>query len=244
MRIPARRLVKNIALTVYAPLRPILNAAGVDAKGIYEFAYWRSRQFEEGVLKNDWYVKIFTEYAGIERSFYDGKRILDIGCGPRGSLEWADTAAEKVGLDPLVSRYRSLGIERHMMHYVDAPAESIPYPDGHFDVVTSINSLDHVDDVDAAIQEMVRVLAPGGLILLVVEIHPKPTIAEPHSLPWDLTSRFGPRMKATEEHHLEKPRGGRNTLGEVLEARIPFDHGSGIERSGVLLAKMAKASAT
>ena len=29
----------------------------------------------------------------------------DIGCGPRGSLEWATMAAERVGLDPPVNKY-------------------------------------------------------------------------------------------------------------------------------------------
>lgn len=184
MKIPNRSLIKKIALTTYQPLRPLLRVARVDAKGLYEWAYWKSRQIEESTLRNDWYVEIFTRCVGIDKDFYNNKKILDIGCGPRGSLEWADMAAERVGLDPLVERYRSLGIDRHSTHYVNAPAEHIPYPDGYFDVVSSINSLDHVDDVDTAMQEMIRVVAPGGTILLVVEIHPKPTIAEPHVLPW------------------------------------------------------------
>jgi ubiquinone/menaquinone biosynthesis C-methylase UbiE len=209
---------------------------GVDTKGLYEWAYWKSRQVEEGTLQNSWYVDIFTRRVGIDRDFYDGKKILDIGCGPRGSLEWADTAAERVGLDPLVERYRGFGIDRHATQYVNAPAERIPYPDGHFDVVTSINSLDHVDDVDAAMREMVRVLAPGGLILVVVEIHPRPTIAEPHALPWDLARRFGPAMRVIEEHHVERPKDGAGHF----DLQVPFDRDDQTERSGVLVAKLAK----
>jgi ubiquinone/menaquinone biosynthesis C-methylase UbiE len=156
--------------------------------------------------------------------------------GPAAASNGADMAAERVGLDPLVERYRSLGIDHHRTHYVNAPAEAIPYPDSYFDVVTSINSLDHVDDVDAAIREMVRVLAPGGLILLVVEIHPKPTIAEPHVLPWELTSRFEPMMCVNEERHLEKPKDGPS----YFHVQIPFNHDDKTERSGVLIAKMTK----
>ena len=241
MKTLVRRLLKHGALAAYGPLRSTLSAVGLNVKGAYELAYWRSRRLEEGVLKNDWYVKTFTEHAGLERRFYDGKRILDVGCGPRGSLEWADTAAERVGLDPLVGRYRSLDIDRHAMRYVEAPAERIPFPDDHFDVVTSINSLDHVEDVDAAIREMVRVLAPGGLILLVVEIHPRPTIAEPHVLPWNLVSRFGSGVRVIEERHLAKPTDGTNTLGRVLETRRPFEHGAGSDPSGIFFAKLVKA---
>jgi SAM-dependent methyltransferase len=236
MRIKGRRLIKSVALTVHRPLRPLLQAMGVDTKGLYEWAYWKSRQIEEGTLGNSWYAEIFTRCVGIEKEFYNGKKILDIGCGPRGSLEWATMAAERVGLDPLVDRYRALGIDHHSTHYVKASAEEIPYPDDYFDVVSSINSLDHVDDVDAAIREMIRVLAPGGLIVLVVEIHPKPTIAEPHALPWNLTRRFEPAMCVIEERHLENPKDGPR----YFDVQVPFDHNDGTERAGMLITKMTK----
>ena len=40
------------------------------------------------------------KYFNLDKSFYKNKRILDVGCGPRGSLEWDDMALERVGLDP------------------------------------------------------------------------------------------------------------------------------------------------
>jgi hypothetical protein len=83
---------------------------------------------------------------------------------------------------------------------------------------------------------MIRVVAPGGLILLVVEIHPKPTIAEPHALPWDLVRRFELAMRVIEERHLEKPTDGTS----YLDAQIPFDHDNDVERSGTLVAKLVK----
>ena len=104
------------------------------------------RSRKETTLGHGHYAHFYTTHFGFEEEYYRGKRVLDIGCGPRGSLEWAAMAEERVGLDPLADSYRELGTDAHAMDYCCAPAEKIPYPDGHFDVVCSFNSLDHVDD--------------------------------------------------------------------------------------------------
>ena len=59
----------------------------VRAKEKAELRYWRGRVDAEGELANDQYQAAFCDRYGLDPSFYDGKRILDIGCGPRGSLE-------------------------------------------------------------------------------------------------------------------------------------------------------------
>jgi SAM-dependent methyltransferase len=144
-----------------------------------EFAFWNGRAAEEGVLSNGHYSHFYTNFFGLTPEDYKGKAIIDIGCGPRGSLEWAHDARERVGLDSLVNEYRGLGIERHKMRYVDAPAESIPFPASHFDFVTSFNALDHVEDLGAALAEIRRVLKPDGTFLLIVEANHEPTVTEP-----------------------------------------------------------------
>jgi SAM-dependent methyltransferase len=156
-----------------------------------EMSYWAQRAALEGVLGNAHYERVFTAHFGLTRHFFAAKRVLDVGCGPRGSLEWASGAAQRVGLDPLVERYRALGIDHHAMAYVAAPAEQMPFADASFDVVASLNSLDHVDDVDRAVGEITRVAAPGATWLLTVEIGHPPTPFEPHSLSWQVADGFG-----------------------------------------------------
>jgi SAM-dependent methyltransferase len=175
-----RRLLHRIAL-----------ARGT-SKANAEFKYWRKRHRHEGDLRRGagHLESMYTEQFGLSADFYAGKRVLDIGCGPRGSLEWAGGALERVGLDPLVSMYRELGIDSHEMSYVDAGAENIPFPDGYFDIVTAFNALDHVDDVAAAIREMTRVARPGATCLIIVEVNHDPTPTEPQRLGWDLLSHF------------------------------------------------------
>lgn len=144
-----------------------------------EFAFWNGRAASEGVLSNGHYAHFYTKFFELSPDDYRGKSIIDIGCGPRGSLEWAHDATERVGLDSLVNEYRGLGIERHNMRYVDAPAEAIPFPAGYFDFVTSFNALDHVEDFSAALAEIKRVLKKDGTFLLIVEANHEPTVTEP-----------------------------------------------------------------
>jgi ubiquinone/menaquinone biosynthesis C-methylase UbiE len=129
--------------------------------------------------------------------------MLDIGCGPVGSLEWADRARVRVGLDPLVDSYRALGIADHAMRYVAAQAECMPFADGSFDIVSSFNSLDHVDDLDETIAEITRLLAPGGRFLLLVEVNHPPTLTEPITLGWDVVDRFGGAFEQVLVRHLD-----------------------------------------
>lgn len=157
-----------------------------------EYVYWWRRWKKEKKLLNSHYEQFYTSYFGIDKEFYRGKKIMDVGCGPRGSLEWAtNVAAAAVGVDPLVKQYSRFGIAHHGMVYIDAGAEDIPVPSEAFDCVFAFNSLDHVTDVDACIAEIKRVLKPSGLFLFMVEINHKPTIQEPHTLDASVIDKFG-----------------------------------------------------
>jgi ubiquinone/menaquinone biosynthesis C-methylase UbiE len=131
-----------------------------------EIAFWKSRLQKQGVLTNDHFEYFYTTHFGLEKVFYRGKRIVDIGCGPRGSLEWATEADIRIGIDPLARMYRQLGTNCHSMQYVACGAENLPFSNGTFDVVSSFNSLDHVDDLNKVIDEISRVLTPQGYFLL------------------------------------------------------------------------------
>jgi SAM-dependent methyltransferase len=213
---------------------------GVQQKRDEEMRFWLWRAAKEGALRNAHYEAIWTTVFGQELSFYNGKRLLDVGCGPRGSLEWAHGARQRVGLDPLSAAYRDLGTAKHRMQYVCGAAECMPFGDNAFDVVTSINSLDHVEDLDRTIAELVRVTAPGGVLFVLVEVHPRPTATEPIALPWTITRQFAP-LVVERELQLERDHGVA-WPAQIAQGR-PFDHANPSERVGVLLAQMRKTAA-
>lgn len=151
-------------------------------KRFHELRYWKSRTKAEGALSNDHYQHFYTTHFGLDPDNYAGKVILDIGCGPRGSLEWATMAKRAIGIDPLANEYLKLGAVQHRMEYIAAPCEHIPLGTNACDAVFSFNSLDHVEDVDQTIREIKRITRPGGLFLLLVEVNHPPTACEPHNL--------------------------------------------------------------
>ncbi|MDA8085281.1 MAG: class I SAM-dependent methyltransferase [Nitrospiraceae bacterium] len=159
-----------------------------------ELKYWRERK-AKGLLSDDNYRYFYTTHFGLDESDYSKKTILDIGCGPKGSLEWASMARRRIGLDPLAKEYLKLGADKHQMEYIDSPAENIPLKDSECDAVFSFNSLDHVNNVDQTLKEIKRVTRPGGLFLLLVEVNHPPTACEPHKLtPGKLTEWLKPEF--------------------------------------------------
>lgn len=207
-------------------------------KETHELDYWKLQKEREGTLGNKHYEHYYTTHFGLDHAFFTGKRILDIGCGPRGSLEWAVMTAERVGLDPLADQYRKLGADRHQMQYVAAPSESIPFPNNHFDVVMSFNSLDHVADLEQTVREIVRVVKPGGLFLLLTDVNHCATPCEPIEFSWDITEKFATAFELLDQKQFEKPVKGGLYKG-VTEA-VPFDHSKGQHRYGILSAKFQK----
>jgi SAM-dependent methyltransferase len=225
-----RRIAKCVAVALYRPLYPLLRLIGVGEwmKSRYELAYWKAVWRDEGgTLQNSWYETYYTSTVGLKREDYAGKSVLDIGCGPRGSLEWCDEARERVGLDPLVNVYRRLGIDRHKMSYINAPSEKIPFADGHFDIVLAKNSLDHVEDLGQTIREIKRVTKPGGLFVLMVEVNHKATIAEPHEFGWDAARQFEPEMSVAFERRLEST--------STAERPVPYNDADTTPRTGWLV---------
>jgi SAM-dependent methyltransferase len=201
-----------------------------------EVMYWRGVYRREGQLTNNHYTWFYTSYFNLSAADYSDRRVLDIGCGPRGSLEWADMACQRVGLDPLVDEYRTLGIGQHKMTYVKAGSENIPFPDGHFDIVTAFNSLDHVDNLGVTVEEITRVTAPGGLLLLISDVGHDPTFTEPLSFSWDVIDRFT-SFHTIEIRHLEKP---IDNVYASVKAGVPYDHANPRKRYGIITAKFRR----
>jgi len=113
------------------------------------------------------------EMSGIRR----GHKVLDIAggtgdlaakfskiVGSEGAVVLADINESmlKVGRDRLIDR----GIIENVM-FSQADAQYLPFPDNTFDVITIAFGLRNVTDKDMALRSMLRVLKPGGKLLIL-----------------------------------------------------------------------------
>ncbi len=96
------------------------------------------------------------------------RRILDAGCGTGNNLVHFGARGRAVGVDlseDALRFCRTRGVQA-----ARASVLALPFGDGAFDLVTSFDVLYHrwVTDDRAAVSELARVLAPGGLLLVRV----------------------------------------------------------------------------
>ena len=124
-------------------------------------------------IRNDMHFAFLSLYR-LAAQFSRGKRVLDAGCGTGyGDLYLCrNGAASVVGLD--VSAKAIAYANRHYSHpnlrFELAGGSSLPHADASLDVVFSSNVIEHVADYRGYLDEIGRVLAPGGTLILITPV--------------------------------------------------------------------------
>ena len=72
--------------------------------------------------------------------------------------------------------------ERQMIQWVGADTLALPFPTGYFDAVTSGFLMRNVIDVEQALREQMRVLKPGGRLVILESSPPKKNLLRPFIL--------------------------------------------------------------
>jgi ubiquinone/menaquinone biosynthesis C-methylase UbiE len=93
-----------------------------------------------------------------------GKGLLAMALARRGlDVVSVDTSAEDV---PLASGLAAEEGLAPRIRFLTSDAASLPFPDGHFATCASMDALHHLQDGRAVLSEMVRVLRPGGTLVV------------------------------------------------------------------------------
>lgn len=171
-----------LALNALAPLAPNLRDIDRAKLSVQEYQQWEQAELD----------KLIPEFGGYWA--LQGKRVLDLGCGLGGkTIYYAQSGARSVtGIDlrtnslesaRLLSRgaggsAKQTGSEQTGSEVIAGEATTggntqfclndaahMPFADDSFDVIISINVLEHVDDLYHTLRECQRVLHPQGVML-------------------------------------------------------------------------------
>jgi SAM-dependent methyltransferase len=118
------------------------------------------------------------------------RRVLEVGCGVGLYLQrLAEHAASTVGVEFEPDRARRARSVNPTAAVVNAANEALPFPDRSFDLVLTNEVIEHVADDRRSAEELVRVLRPGGRIVLFCPNRWYPV--ETHGIYWRGQYRFG-----------------------------------------------------
>ena len=121
-----------------------------------------------------------TEWGLKHISIQSHDTILDVGCG--GGMTIAGLAAiategKTYGVDyseesvAAARRENQQSIEAGRVEVRQAPVSHLPFPDRMFDLVTAVETHYYWPDLNADMQEILRVLKPGGALILIAEAY-------------------------------------------------------------------------
>jgi ubiquinone/menaquinone biosynthesis C-methylase UbiE len=217
----------------------------VDAENV-KAPILRRRLVKARAHLDTWRREVLMLETLLRRHCGEGARLLDVACGTGfGILELSARGFRTMGVDAdprLCATVRDAA--RHFdvrAHAVAGDACRLPLADGSFDAVMSRSFFEHVYDRDLAISEQLRVLRPGGLLLILdgnllnprvlldlLLMYPLRTRGRHGGIVWLLTKRrvrrnlYGYLPRGRDED-VKTPRWWRRTIGnrtdcDLLEA--------------------------
>jgi len=163
-------------------------------------------------------------------------RVLDLGCGSGWASKLLATRASAGSVagvdisDEMIELARKSSDAFPNTDFRVAAADRLPFPDGTFTHAFSMESLYYYEDMAAALKEVARVLAPGGLFAAVMDLYfenrPSHQWIEQLQVPVQLLS-------ITEYHSLFREAGFTNIQDERLRdpTPVPPDYTGGSFKS-------------
>jgi len=135
------------------------------------------KSYFEGRGSNYWWtvgsyekLKVFPHWEEIVNyiwKFINGGRLLDIGCAYGFLVREASKYFESFGID--ISSFAVMKSKKYCKGKISrASAISIPFKEESFEVVTVIDTLEHVSHINRCLKEISKILKDNGVLFLQV----------------------------------------------------------------------------
>lgn len=150
------KILKSLNKLLPAPVHPF------NTQSERTYAEW---QYEKGAET----IKFYLESYSLDEMFAE-KTVVDIGCGAAGkSLYYASCGAEKVIGVEILGKYKeeaeALAKKKNLsekFEFVTGDAANLPFADSTIDTIIMNDAMEHVDEPEAVLNEILRVLKNGG----------------------------------------------------------------------------------
>ena len=150
------------------------------SQGIVGDAPQHTRDWFEKVEEHRYSVEPFI-HAFAQFTRHHGKRILEVGVGAgTDHLQWARAGAQCNGVDltdaAIETTRARLALYGFQSNLQRIDAELLPFPDNSFDIVYSWGVIHHSERPGQIIEEIRRVLKPGGIFIGMMYGRHSPTV--------------------------------------------------------------------
>ena len=140
-----------------------------------EIRWWKSYLKDKPVeeyldWKTEYWRKLLLE---LNLKLTDPKSILDAGCGPAGIFTILNDHIV-TAIDPLLNKYQDLAhFDPSMYPWTRFQQQSLEELDVEhvYDVVFCLNAINHVSDISTSMNNLVRAIKPGGVLILSIDSH-------------------------------------------------------------------------
>ena len=176
---------------------------------------WPSRDHEPSDRRRSEPEWLCYQFAARDAA---GKRVLDVDCGA-GYGSWLLAragAAQVIGVaeDPAALAWARQQFAGPTVQYREGAFRSLPLASGDVDLAVSLETLERLRDVPSFVEELHRVLAPGGLLILSTpltrgpaRLHPQDPLHVREADDVELAAMLSPRFSIAARHGLFRPPG-------------------------------------